>query len=502
MSRITKTTASKSKKLEVRSEKRNQDESFSLPTSHLPLHPPALVPKLRFPEFRGAKAWASEPMGEVYSFKGNNSLSRDKLNYMVGSVKNIHYGDIHTKFSSHFDITKELVPFINESEEGIVRDDNLCAEGDMVFADASEDMADIGKCIEIVSLNGERVVSGLHTILARRTGDRIALGFGGHLFKSGLVRAQIQKEAQGAKVLGISANRMRNLHLPLPHAKAEQQKIAACLSSVDDLIAAQARRVDALKTHKKGLLQKLFPSGKVSGSEKLEVKSEKGDQASSFSLQNSHFSLRLPRLRFPEFQNAGEWEEEKLDDLLHFQDGFAFKSTDFVKAQEDATQVIRITDINNKNTNEDKVYIPTAFLETTKLAKYNVNDGDLLLSLTGAAGFNFFFWNGGPATINQRTAKVTPKKKSGHALLGLLEPLIHEKINERGEGQNNNLSKEFLSTIILRVPGPAEQQRIATCLSSLDALITAETQKHEVLKTHKKALMQQLFPSPEEQNTL
>src|SRR5690606_36467747 len=122
--------------------------------------------------------------------RGNNSLSRDKLNYVSGSVKNIHYGDIHTKFSTHFDITKELVPFINESELGVVRDENLCTEGDMVFADASEDLVDIGKSIEIIRLNGERLVSGLHTILARRTGDRIALGFAGYLFKSGWIRIQ------------------------------------------------------------------------------------------------------------------------------------------------------------------------------------------------------------------------------------------------------------------------------------------------------------------------
>jgi type I restriction enzyme S subunit len=250
----------------------------------------------------------------------------------------------------------------------------------------------------------------------------------------------------------------------------EQQKIAECLSSVDELIAAQARKVDALKTHKKGLMQQLFP--------------REGETQ--------------PRLRFPEFQNAGEWNEERLDHLAHFQDGFAFKSTDFVKEQDDATQVIRITDINNKNTNEDKVCIPTAFLESNKLGKYQVDDGDLLLSLTGAAGFNFFFWNGGPAAINQRTAKVTSKKKSGDALLRLLEPLIHEKINERGEGQNNNLSKEFLSTIVLRVPEPEEQQRIADCLTNIDNLIAAQTQKLEALKTHKKGLMQQLFPSPEE----
>ena len=246
-----------------------------------------LVPKLRFPEFRGAVGWAPEPMGEVYSFKGNNSLSRDKLNYDAGSVKNIHYGDIHTKFSTHFVITQELVPFINEAEECVIRDENLCTEGDMIFADASEDMADIGKAIEITHLNGERVVSGLHTILARRMGERIALGFGGHLFKSGWVRTQIQKEAQGAKVLGISPKRLRNVQLPLPNDSAEQQKIADCLSAVDELIAAQARKVDALKTHKKGLMQQLFP--------------REGETQ--------------PRLRFLEFRDAGEWEDQSIGNI-------------------------------------------------------------------------------------------------------------------------------------------------------------------------------------------
>lgn len=203
----------------------------------------------------------------------------------------------------------------------------------------------------------------------------------------------------------------------------------------------------------------------------------------------------MPERRFPEFQGAGEWEEEKLDDLVHFQDGFAFKSADFVKSEKDGTQVIRITDINNKNSNADKVYIPDSLLELNNLDKYFVNYGDLLLSLTGAAGFNFFFWNGGRAVINQRTAKITTKKKTNYALARLLEPLVHGKINARGEGQNNNLSKEFLSSIVLLIPEPGEQQKIADCLTSIDELITAQTQKLDTLKTHKKGLMQQLFPA-------
>jgi type I restriction enzyme S subunit len=74
------------------------------------------VPRLRFPEFREAGEWNRKLMSEVYSFRGNNSLSRANLNYESGLIKNIHYGDIHTKFSTLFDISKESVPYINAPE--------------------------------------------------------------------------------------------------------------------------------------------------------------------------------------------------------------------------------------------------------------------------------------------------------------------------------------------------------------------------------------------------
>lgn len=203
----------------------------------------------------------------------------------------------------------------------------------------------------------------------------------------------------------------------------------------------------------------------------------------------------VPKLRFPEFRDTDEWQPEILTKIFHFQDGFAFKSTDFVECGEETIQVIRITDINNKNSNADKVFAPKHIIGTLKLEKYIISDGDLLLSLTGAAGFNFFFWNGSAAVLNQRTCKITPKNKSNVSLPRLLEPLIYEKINSKGEGQNNNLSKEFLNEIEIPVPDPKEQQKIANCLSSIDDLINAQSQKIEALKTHKKGLMQQLFPS-------
>ena len=426
-----------------------------------------LVPKLRFPEFRGAVGWALEPMGEVYSFKGNNSLSRDKLNYDAGSVKNIHYGDIHTKFSTHFVITRELVPFINEAEECVIRDENLCTEGDMIFADASEDMADIGKAIEITHLNGERVVSGLHTILARRMGERIALGFGGHLFKSGWVRTQIQKEAQGTKVLGISPKRLRNVQLPLPNDSAEQQKIADCLSSLDELIAAQARKVDALKTHKKGLMQQLFP--------------REGETQ--------------PRLRFPEFRDAGEWALKTLEEIAEIKSG----STP-LRANEEffvggTIPWVKTTDLNNS-------FITETEERLTPKAKVRINPvGSVLVAMYG--GFNQIGRTGFlavPAATNQAISvlQLDLKKALPEYVLAWLNAKVEDwKRIASSSRKDPNITGTDVAKFPIALPNITEQQRIADCLSDLDTLITAATQERETLKTLKKGLMQQLFPSAE-----
>lgn len=234
----------------------------------LKFHKKGLMQKL-FPEegksapelgFTCNVKWNKKKFEEVYSLKTTNSLSRDKLNYDDGLVKNIHYGDIHTKFSTLFDITKESVPFINaEIALDKVKEESYCQEGDMVFADASEDIDDVGKSIELINLNGEKLLSGLHTILARQKGSYLVKGFGGYLFKSEVLRKQIQKESQGAKVLGISATRISKIDVVYPIEQSEQQRIVDCLSSLDKLIDAQTKKIEILNIYKKGLMQQLFP---------------------------------------------------------------------------------------------------------------------------------------------------------------------------------------------------------------------------------------------------
>lgn len=218
------------------------------------------VPERRFPEFEKDGEWEEKKFDGMFDLLVTNSLSRAKLNYESGDVKNIHYGDIHTEFSILFNIEKEKVPFINKRVPiDKIREEAYCKEGDLIFADASEDIKDIGKVIEIVNLNNVKLVSGLHTIHARQKTSKLIIGFGAYLFSSETIKNKIRREAQGAKVLGLSKKGISRIRILFPTNKKEQQNIFNLLSSVHFMIENQNKKIKSLEEHKKGLMQKLFP---------------------------------------------------------------------------------------------------------------------------------------------------------------------------------------------------------------------------------------------------
>jgi type I restriction enzyme S subunit len=426
-----------------------------------------LMPRLRFPAFSDGSGWKSERMEMLYSFMRNNTLSRDKLNYEHGTVKNIHYGDIHTKFQARFDITKERVPFINEREPLPPADsEDYCFEGDLIFADASEDTNDVGKSIELVNLNGERLLSGQHTILARRTDDRITVGFSGYLFRSRCIRAQIEKQAQGTKVYAISAKRLADVDVAFPTNAAEQRKIAACLSSLDDCIAAEGRKLEALRSHKKGLMQQLFPRPGES----------------------------RPRLRFPEFSNAGEWEEKPLGDIFGTMTGGTPERT--VKKYWNGTIPWVTTSLVDFNIiGQAEEFITEAGLANSSAKLFPKNT--ILMALYGQGKTRGkVALLGIEAATNQACAAILPRQGFNTSFTFLsLSGRYDELRSLSNSGGQENLSQGLVRGLPFRYPAdPSEQQRIAACLSSLDDLLAAQSRKVEGLKMHKKGLMQQLFP--------
>jgi type I restriction enzyme S subunit len=431
-----------------------------------------LVPELRFPEFRGKGEWNSEPFDKIYDLKITNSFSRDKLNYKEGTVKNIHYGDIHTKFSTLFNIEKECVPYINASESlDKIKPDSYCRESDMVFADASEDMDDIGKSIEIVNLNGEKLLSGLHTLLARQIDEKLIRGFGGHLFKSGLIRKQIQREAQGAKVLGISAGRISSIDVSYPSDKNEQQKIAECLTSIDDVITAQIQKLGALKAYKKGLMQQLFPA--------------KGE--------------RVPKLRFPEFKNAREWNVSTIEGICLVSSG-GTPSRAKPEYWNGDIPWISTTLIDFNKIEAAKEYITEKGLRDSSTKIFP--NGTILMAMYGQGKTRGkVAMLGIDAAINQACAALSMKK-------GMNKEFVFQNLAGRydeirdisNQGGQENLSAALIKKIPFSYPDikSNEQQKIANCLSSIDNLIPAQRQKIEALQTHKKGLMQKLFPVVDE----
>ena len=201
--------------------------------------------------------WEEKKYSEIYTFQNTNSYSRDLLTYEGGEVRNIHYGDIHTKFRSNFYLSKEVVPFIKpEVELKRIAKDCYCRVGDLVIADASEDYADVGKCIEIMEL-GEKTLAGLHTFIARPRKGAVSPGFGGYLMQSREVRLKIMTIAQGTKVLGLSKNMLCNIKLPIPHLE-EQTKIANFLTALDRKIESVSQQITHTQAFKKGLLQQMF----------------------------------------------------------------------------------------------------------------------------------------------------------------------------------------------------------------------------------------------------
>ena len=200
--------------------------------------------------------WRKVKFSESFVFHNTNSYSRALLSE-VGEVMNIHYGDIHTKFSMLFDVSKEIVPFLNDQIDFTkIAENQFLKEGDLVIADASEDYKDIGKAIEVVHLNNQKVVAGLHTYIARPV-QPFALGFCGYLMQTFEVREQIKKLATGTSVLGISKTNIGKVEIKLPCLE-EQTKIANFLSSIDQKIDVVSEQLEQAKLWKKGLLQQMF----------------------------------------------------------------------------------------------------------------------------------------------------------------------------------------------------------------------------------------------------
>lgn len=214
----------------------------------------ATKPRVRFNGFEGE--WEKMAFGNVFEFIKNNSLSRDQLSYTDGVVKNIHYGDVLIKFGDIIDISKDRLPYIKSIEQKSKMPQTvLLQDGDVIIADAAEDNT-VGKCSEILNVNDECVVAGLHTIPCRPM-IPFALGYLGYYINSDLYHNQLLPLIQGSKISSISKSVIKLTTVVFPSI-AEQQQIADYFTSLDTQITLQTQRLEKLKQIKSACLDNMF----------------------------------------------------------------------------------------------------------------------------------------------------------------------------------------------------------------------------------------------------
>ena len=214
------------------------------------------VPHLRFPEFHGE--WEKCKVSDLLDFYSTNSLSWDQLEYGTDNLLNLHYGLIHVGLPTMVDLSKDILPAIKKENEP--KNFELCKEGDIAFADASEDTNEVAKAIEFYTLEDKAVVCGLHTIHGRDKSNKTVVGYKGYAFSSTAFHHQIRRIAQGTKIYSISAKNFAECYIGIP-SKEEQTKIAKLLRLIDERIATQSKLIEKLESLIKGIMVELQKQG-------------------------------------------------------------------------------------------------------------------------------------------------------------------------------------------------------------------------------------------------
>ncbi|MFK2098249.1 restriction endonuclease subunit S [Bacteroides fragilis] len=218
------------------------------------------VPHLRFPEF--SEEWEICKVSELLDFYSTNSLSWEQLEYGTKAMMNLHYGLIHVGLPTMVDLTRDNLP--NIKEDNMPKNFELCKEGDVAFADASEDTNEVAKPIEFFDLAGKNIVCGLHTIHGRDNKNKTVIGFKGYAFSSSAFHNQIRRIAQGTKIYSISTKNFSECFIGIP-SKVEQTKIATLLRLIDERIATQNKIIEDLKKLKSAIIDQLYSAIKGKG---------------------------------------------------------------------------------------------------------------------------------------------------------------------------------------------------------------------------------------------
>ena len=200
-------------------------------------------------------SWENVRVGDFMDFYSTNSLSWEQLDYKQGKIKNLHYGLIHSGLPTLIDCCLCTLP--NIKDEFLLKQHTLCEDGDVAFADASEDTNEVGKAVEFYNCKEQSVVCGLHTIHGRDKANLTIVGFKGFAFNAKYFHDQLRRISQGSKIYSISTENVKSCYLRIP-SKSEQRQVARLLSTFLQKINIAEQELKAYQEQKKYLLKAMF----------------------------------------------------------------------------------------------------------------------------------------------------------------------------------------------------------------------------------------------------
>lgn len=392
----------------------------------------SLVPKLRFPEFRNAPAWEMKALAPFLEEVSERVPSETDLPI---------YSSTRTGLKPQDDYYDGNI-LLNKNDYGVV------PAGCFVYRHMSADglfkfnFNDTGKSIAV---SKEYPVFKSVNLESRFLLNKLNFGADFRQFA-------MSQKAGGTRTR-LYLSKLAEWNTPLPKLD-EQQKIAECLSTLDELIGAESQKLDTLKAHKKGLMQHLFP--------------REGET--------------IPRLRFPEFHSAPEWVEKKVGDIFKVTRGQVL-AMGLVKDQKSSEAPYPVYSSQTKNSGLCGFYTDYLYQDAITWTTDGANAGGVNLR-----SGNFYCTN----VCGVLSSAEGYANKCVAALIGSVSRRYVSYVG------NPKLMNGVMSEIVIAVPSVPEQHRIATCLSSLEELIAAHSDRLFGLQTHKQGLLQQLFLVPTE----
>lgn len=411
-----------------------------------------LVPRLRFSEFRESGEWETKSLSDISTVVRGGS-PRPIDGYLTAAANGLNWlkiGDVD-KEAKYVMKTGEKVRPEALSKTRVVNPGDLILSNSMSFGRPY--LMRITSCIHdgwiaITEVSGKLCKEYLYYLIFAPSSQSYFLN-----------------NAAGSGVLNLNAEMIRALAVAYP-SLLEQQKIADCLSSLDEQIGAEADKLYTLKAHKKGLMQQLFPA--------------EGES--------------IPRLRFPEFREAEEWEEVALGKIAEIKLGKMLDS----KKHKTGNLLPYLNNLSVRWNDVDTSNLPKMYFENDELDRYGLRAGDIVVCEGGEPGRSAVWDEQLPDMKYQKAIHRVRFNVpfEPHLLVIYLEAIAGTPRLENlfSGGGIKHLTQEVFAQLKIPITSHIEQKRITECLTTLHALITAQARKIELLKLHKKGLMQQLFP--------